>query len=98
MRRTTPEDMRPTMTAWFEGARDEAIAFACVLAAEISDDPDVPHGQRRNVLLARLEAAEEEELANRRADMVDMSKPMPPRGPAQQLMIRYRFNKYLREH
>ena len=89
MRRTAPEDMRPTMTAWFAGARPEAIDYACVIAAEISDDADVPHNKRRDVLLARLEAAEEEEIANRRADMVDMSKPIPPRGPAGQLMVRY---------
>lgn len=93
MRRTTPEDMRPTMTAWFPGARPDAIDYVCAIAAEMSDDPDMPQGKRRNLLLARLEEAENEEL-----DRAGDAWPRPPRGPAQELMIRYRLNKHVHEH
>lgn len=55
MPRTAPEDMRETMDVWFSGASDEAIAFACELAAEISDDPAVPDNARREALQARLQ-------------------------------------------
>lgn len=54
MRRTTPEDLRPTMAVWFSGASDEAIDLACRISAKISDDPAVPSNARLDTLMSRL--------------------------------------------
>ncbi|MFE4514781.1 hypothetical protein ACFRMQ_11405 [Kitasatospora sp. NPDC056783] len=54
MRRTTPEDMIPTMTAWYPGLSKEALAFVCEIAAEVSDDNEVPDRNRASELLNRV--------------------------------------------
>lgn len=60
MRRTTPEEMRPTMGHWFPEANPTELALICELGAEIADDPTVPDNARRGELIARINKLAEE--------------------------------------